>query len=243
MKKCIEWNSVRLIHPPKKVTRHGIFLSWWWALKSFLSAKWSSMARESTLLLLLVCLGHVLTQDVADCTWQPKQDAVESTSLECHLKTLQTGPAVIPQVSHHRQWFHSWPSYVVYLLVSLAKLWMCEKEGIQLSKPELSCIQTQPRLFTPATFLFGFWIRNLPVSVVWTLLNGSGTKKVFFLIWQSTNVVICFGQVKSYARLDSELTLIFRRLPTTRQAIKPESISVKQHVHTVNTVNSTKKRK
>ena len=61
------------------------------------------MARESTLLLLLVCLGHVLTQDVADCTWQPKQDAVESTSLECHLKTLQTGPAVIPQVSLHDQ--------------------------------------------------------------------------------------------------------------------------------------------
>ena len=129
---------VSSIRPGQKVTRHGIFLSWWCALKSFLSAKWSSMARESTLLLLLVCLGHVLTQDVADCTWQPKQDAVESTSLECHLKTLQTGPAVIPQVSHH----HQWPSDVVYLLVSLAKLWMCEKGGIQLSKPELSCIQT-----------------------------------------------------------------------------------------------------
>ena len=37
-------------------------------------------------------------------------------------------------------------------------------------------------------------------------------KKVFYLIWQFTNVVICFSQVKSYARLESELTLIFRRL-------------------------------
>ena len=39
-------------------------------------------------------------------------------------------------------------------------------------------------------------------------------KKVFYLIWQFTNVLICFSQVKSYARLESELTLIFRRLLT-----------------------------
>ena len=66
------------------------------------------MAREDTraaphvaLLWLLACSGHVASQDVADCTWQPQEDAVESTSLERHLKTLQTGPAVIPQVGHH----------------------------------------------------------------------------------------------------------------------------------------------
>ncbi len=33
-------------------------------------------------------------QDVADCSWQPEEDQL----LTCHLKTLQAGPAVIPQV-------------------------------------------------------------------------------------------------------------------------------------------------
>ncbi len=37
-------------------------------------------------------------QDVADCSWQPEEDQL----LTCHLKTLQAGPAVIPQVpSNH----------------------------------------------------------------------------------------------------------------------------------------------
>jgi hypothetical protein len=35
-------------------------------------------------------------QDVADCVWHPDSDLA---SLDCSLKTLQTGPAVIPQVS------------------------------------------------------------------------------------------------------------------------------------------------
>ncbi len=33
-------------------------------------------------------------QDVADCSWQPEEDQL----LTCHLKTLQAGPAIIPQV-------------------------------------------------------------------------------------------------------------------------------------------------
>jgi hypothetical protein len=33
-------------------------------------------------------------QDVADCSWQPEEDQL----LTCHLKTLQAGPAAIPQV-------------------------------------------------------------------------------------------------------------------------------------------------
>ena len=147
---CLVQTPVLIHRPP--VTRHGIFLSWC-ALKSFLSAQWSSMAREDTratrhvaLLCLLVCCGHVLAQDVADCTWQPHQDeAVESSSLECHLKTLQTGPAVIPQVCHPNN--PLWPS-VVYLLVSLAPALNVWEGAILLSRTELSCIQTQPRLFT-----------------------------------------------------------------------------------------------
>ena len=173
------------------------------------------MARQDTrttrhvaLLWLLASYGHVLTQDVADCTWQPHQDdAVESSSLECHLKTLQTGPAVIPQVCHPNI-----PMCDHQLFICLSHYWMCEREPFywaSLSSP----VFRPSHGFLPVTFLFGFWIRNLPVSVVWALLNGQQTKKVFFLIWQSTNAVICFGQVKSYARLDSELTLIFRRLP------------------------------
>ena len=30
----------------------------------------------------------------ADCSWQPEEDQ----QLTCHLKTIQAGPAVIPQV-------------------------------------------------------------------------------------------------------------------------------------------------
>ena len=47
-------------------------------------------------------ISHVATQDVADCTWQPSADDAEAgkSELECHLKTLQTGPAVIPQVNY-----------------------------------------------------------------------------------------------------------------------------------------------
>ena len=61
-------------------------------------------------LLLCACLGPVSSQDVADCTWRPQQDAAEDSSLECQLKTLQTGSAVIPQVRpsvNERENFHS----------------------------------------------------------------------------------------------------------------------------------------
>ena len=35
------------------------------------------------------------SQDVSDCAWHPDPD---QAILQCNLKTLQTGPAVIPQV-------------------------------------------------------------------------------------------------------------------------------------------------
>lgn len=176
------------------------------------------MARQDTrttrhvaLLWLLASYGHVLTQDVADCTWQPHQDdAVESSSLECHLKTLQTGPAVIPQVCHPNNPMCDHQSCLFACLITEC---VRGSHSIEHWAGLSSPVFRPSHGFLPVTFLFGFWIRNLPVSVVWALLNGQQTKKVFFLIWQSTNAVICFGQVKSYARLDSELTLIFRRLP------------------------------
>ena len=36
-------------------------------------------------------------QDVSDCAWHPDPD---QAILQCNLKTLQTGPAVIPQVNY-----------------------------------------------------------------------------------------------------------------------------------------------
>ena len=44
----------------------------------------------------LFCAGNHLVanaQDIADCAWEPVK-----AELACHLKSLQTGPAVIPQV-------------------------------------------------------------------------------------------------------------------------------------------------
>ena len=49
------------------------------------------------LALLMLFLSISSGQDVADCSWKP--DA-ENSELNCHLKTLQTGPAVIPQVKN-----------------------------------------------------------------------------------------------------------------------------------------------
>jgi len=46
-----------------------------------------------------VLAGFLSAQDVADCSWRP---ASESLQLNCNLKTLQTGPAVIPQVHNAR---------------------------------------------------------------------------------------------------------------------------------------------
>ena len=43
--------------------------------------------------ILLLVLGLAGSQDIADCSWEP-----EGAKLSCNIKTLQTGPAVIPQV-------------------------------------------------------------------------------------------------------------------------------------------------
>ena len=48
--------------------------------------------------LLVLFLSTSFGQDVADCSWKPD---VENSQLDCHLKTLQTGPAVIPQVKNY----------------------------------------------------------------------------------------------------------------------------------------------
>ena len=44
----------------------------------------------------LLVLQLALAQDLSDCAWHPDPERAE---LQCHLKTLQTGPAVIPQVT------------------------------------------------------------------------------------------------------------------------------------------------
>ena len=44
----------------------------------------------------LLVLQLALAQDLSDCAWHPDPEMAE---LQCHLKTLQTGPAVIPQVN------------------------------------------------------------------------------------------------------------------------------------------------
>ena len=52
----------------------------------------------SVILSLLTSLASVASQD-SDCTWKPQSEVEEGvTALECDLKTLQTGPASIPQV-------------------------------------------------------------------------------------------------------------------------------------------------
>lgn len=70
-------------------------------MKYFLHA-WSSVAMAMRVIVIvnLLChVYHVSSQDVADCTWLPSSEEDSGKSeLECHLKTLQTGPAVIPQV-------------------------------------------------------------------------------------------------------------------------------------------------
>ena len=48
--------------------------------------------------LLMLFLSFSCGQDVADCSWKKTS---EKSELNCHLKTLQTGPAVIPQVRYH----------------------------------------------------------------------------------------------------------------------------------------------
>ena len=45
--------------------------------------------------MMVVSMGK--SQDVSDCAWHPDPD---QAILQCNLKTLQTGPAVIPQVNN-----------------------------------------------------------------------------------------------------------------------------------------------
>ena len=45
--------------------------------------------------LLALLLSTSCGQEVADCSWKKNS---ENSELNCHMKTLQTGPAVIPQV-------------------------------------------------------------------------------------------------------------------------------------------------
>ena len=47
------------------------------------------------LAVMVVMMVSCGAQDVSDCSWLPHQD---SAQLKCNLKTLQTGPAVIPEV-------------------------------------------------------------------------------------------------------------------------------------------------
>jgi hypothetical protein len=51
-------------------------------------------------------------QDVADCSWQPEEDQL----LTCHLKTLQAGPAVIPQVPSNHLLYNVQYMYTTYTL-------------------------------------------------------------------------------------------------------------------------------
>ena len=51
-----------------------------------------------SVILSLSSVARVASQD-SDCTWKPQSEVEEGvTALECDLKTLQTGPASIPQV-------------------------------------------------------------------------------------------------------------------------------------------------
>ena len=150
-------------------------------------------------------LSHVATQDVADCTWQPSADDAEAgkSELECHLKTLQTGPAVIPQVNYFMTSFllksRSTQTLVCwFLILRLIRNQTQESTSIEWIHAQLFlCHSPGLGLTFSQSVLFELWCNR---------------KKVFYLIWQFTNVLICFSQVKSYARLESELTLIFRRL-------------------------------
>ena len=51
------------------------------------------LAAVLAITMMVVSMGK--SQDVSDCAWHPDPD---QAILQCNLKTLQTGPAVIPQV-------------------------------------------------------------------------------------------------------------------------------------------------
>ena len=53
----------------------------------------STMLAAVAITMMVVSMGN--SQDVSDCAWHPDPD---QAILQCNLKTLQTGPAVIPQV-------------------------------------------------------------------------------------------------------------------------------------------------
>ena len=55
----------------------------------------STMLAAVAITMMVVSMGK--SQDVSDCAWHPDPD---QAILQCNLKTLQTGPAVIPQVTY-----------------------------------------------------------------------------------------------------------------------------------------------
>lgn len=52
---------------------------------------------RAVMLAVVAMMAMAKGQDVSDCAWHPDPD---QAILQCNLKTLQTGPAVIPQVTY-----------------------------------------------------------------------------------------------------------------------------------------------
>ena len=57
------------------------------------SKPWAVMLAAVAIAMMAMAKG----QDLSDCAWHPDPD---QAILQCNLKTLQTGPAVIPQVTN-----------------------------------------------------------------------------------------------------------------------------------------------
>ena len=55
------------------------------------------MLDATKLVVAITMVTMVKSQDLSDCAWHPDPD---QAILQCNLKTLQTGPAVIPQVNN-----------------------------------------------------------------------------------------------------------------------------------------------
>ena len=55
------------------------------------------MLDATKLVVAITMVTMVKCQDLSDCAWHPDPD---QAILQCNLKTLQTGPAVIPQVNN-----------------------------------------------------------------------------------------------------------------------------------------------
>ena len=55
------------------------------------------MLDATKLVVAITMMTMVKSQDLSDCAWHPDPD---QAILQCNLKTLQTGPADIPQVNN-----------------------------------------------------------------------------------------------------------------------------------------------